>query len=82
MIIGYIFSISVIGINANSRTIKRSEKSNIKKYKSQAVNVFCHVKHVAGENRSTVVIISTGFITHYFQEVAEYHIGNNLIRCR
>ena len=54
----------------------------MKKYKSQAVNAFGHIKHVTRENPSTVVIISTGFITHYFQELAEYNIGNNLIRGR
>ena len=51
------------------------------KYKSQAVNAFCHLKHVTRENPSTVMIISAGFITHYFQELEEYHIGNNLILC-
>ena len=43
MIIGNIFPISVIGIKQKAKRLSVRKKSNMKKYKSQAVNAFCHV---------------------------------------
>ena len=84
MIIGNIFPISVIGIKqiAKRLSVWKSQIINILQISSSKCILSCKIR--TRENPSTVVImiISTGFITHYFQKIAEYHMGNTLIRCR
>ena len=62
---------------ANSKPNKRSLKSHIKQCKSEAFILFIMYKTQTRENPSTVVKISTGFISHYFKNVQNKSFWNN-----